>query len=280
MRCLGYALGAVVALPLLTGCPAARLVPNPANHDFGTVLVGADQRRQPGGYWENRGDREARITGLIIADAQAGSFAAEPTLMRARVGPGQRSPGIQELTFTPGSVGHHFATLAPVIAGGGDQVTKMTLSGDGAYIVNEGGLQVVDGAAGVVLPDADKPLDCGRIAYTTSVTCTFNVRNGTQAPLAVLVGIMPGSVGSAFRVTAPTTPPASAIAPNATLAISVTFTPPPMPASEWMFMVGILVFNQAAQAQAGRTACGVGFGQQEAPPTPPPSPAPALLTCP
>ena len=132
----------------------------------------------------------------------------------------------------------------------------------------------------VLLPDADKPLDCGRIAYTTSVTCAFNVRNGTQAPLAVLVGIIPGSVGSAFRVTAPTTPPASAIAPNATLAISVTFTPPPMPASEWMFMVGILVFSQAAQAQAGRTACGVGFGQQEAPPTPPPSPAPALLTCP
>jgi hypothetical protein len=47
-----------------------------------------------------------------------------------------------------------------------------------------------------------------------------------------------------------------------------------------MFMAGILVFNQAAQAQAGRTACGVGFRQQEAPPTPPPSPAPALLTCP
>lgn len=273
--------GALVGLLLLAGCQAARLNPAPARHDFGTLLVGSNKRITPSGNWTNTGERMGRITGLTLGGSEAGAFAAEPALMRARVRPGERSPDVQALTFTPSRVGPHLATLAPTTADSDDLITVMGLRGEGVYIVNDGGLSVVQGAgAGIGLPDPDKPLDCGRIAYTTTVTCTFTVRNDTQNALAVVVSVLQGSVGGAFRISAPGPGPPATIQPNGTLTVTVSFTPPTMPPIEWMFMAGITVINVVSPTTpAGRTVCGVGFRPQDAPPTPPPGPPPAQLRC-
>lgn len=265
------------SLALLTGCVKARLQPSIPQHAFGEVLVGSNKRIAQPANWQNTGQRAARITGLTIGGSEAASFAAEPVLMRARVAPAEQSPALQAVTFTPARIGGHNATVGPTTADSEDQVTPIGLSGEGKYIIQHQSLTVIEpGGPAPVLPDPDKPLDCGRIAYTTSSTCTFTVRNDSANPLAVLVAIQPGSAGNAFRVTAPTSPPNPpvVIAPNATLTVTVTFSPPSMTPGEWMFMGGITVLS--GPVQAGRTVCGVGFRQPE---TPPPPPVPAPLTC-
>ena len=157
------------------------------------MLVGANKRIEPGGRWQNVGDKEGRVTGLTLGGSQAGSFASGPTLMRARVRPTERTPEILALTFTPGRIGPHLGTLAPTTAETKDQITEMGLRGQGAYIISDPSLTVVEGSgAAIALPDPDKPVDCGRILYAATNTCTFTVRNDSQNPLAVVVVIPAG----------------------------------------------------------------------------------------
>jgi hypothetical protein len=263
----------VLAL-VLYGC---QNVPKPAHlaappaTDFGKVLIGTTASKSPGPSWTNDGEKSTRISALELKGAEAASFGSAPRTMMGRVRPNETTQPVRSVTFSPVKRGIHSATLTPLVNEG--TADGVALSGAGEYVFRDGDFAVLEGPTTV--PDDTKPLNCGRILYTTSKTCSFDIRNDSTAAVSATIVLSPA--GGAFAVTNPATSPV-AIAKGATQTITITFTPPTQPPLETLFTGGVVV--SAGPNSSGRALCGIGFRNPAAADAPLPGTTLAPLDCP
>jgi hypothetical protein len=133
-----------------------------------------------------------------------------------------------------------------------------------------------------MIPDPDKPLNCGRTPYATSKTCTFDVRNDGAAAVTAVIALMTPQGPSAFTITSPVGTPVGgpiSIGKGATQTVTITFTPPNEPPLETMFTGGVLITAGTGTA-SGRALCGIGFRNPAASDAPPAGTTLAPLACP
>lgn len=262
-------LGLAVLLVTVYGCaPMPASLVTRGSTDFGQVPVGTTASRASGATWRNTGEKSGRITGLELAGSEAPAFTSDPRTMMGRVRPGEQTQPVTAVTFAPFKRGAHLATLTPRLAEQDATANGVMLRGQGEYVYSENTLTVLEPSG--ALPDPDKPLDCGRTQYGTSVTCTFTVRNDAQTPANVFVIVLTPLTPAAFGVTGPLpTPPAPTvpIAPGASQTITLRFAPPNQVPVETLFTGGILVTTGSGNSSA-RALCGVGFRTLETPPAP------------
>jgi hypothetical protein len=269
---------ALVCLALtgvLYGCQngprPAHLAAVPASYDFGTVLVGTTASRSPGPSWKNDGEKSTRITALELSGPEAASFGSDPRTTMARVRPNETTAAVRTVTFAPVKRGIQSAQRTPLVTDG--TADGVALKGSGQYVFRDGDFAVLEPPAGV--PDDDKPLNCGRTQYTTSRTCSFDIRNDATAAVNATITLSPA--GGAFAVTSPATSPV-ALAAGAQTTITITFTPPNQPPLETLFTAGVVV--SAGANSSGRALCGVGFRNPAATDAPPPGTTVAAVACP
>lgn len=266
-------LAAPMMLMVIYGCQKApkpaHLAATPASQDFGTVLIGTTASK-PGGSWKNDGEKSTRISALELGGADAASFGSDPRTLMARVRPNETTPALRSVTFSPVKRGVHSATLTPLVNEG--TADGMALTGAGQYVFRDGDFAVLEGTTGV--PDDEKPLNCGRIPYTNSNPCSFDIRNDSSAAVTATITVSPA--GGAFAVTTPASP--VTIAKGATQKITITFTPPTQPPLETLFQGGVVV--SAGGNSSGRALCGIGFRNPAASDAPPAGTTIAPLACP
>jgi len=268
-------LACLVLATILYGCQngprPAHLAASPASYDFGTVLVGTTASRSPGPSWKNDGEKSSRISALELSGSEAASFGSDPRTTMGRVRPGETTQAVGSVTFAPLKRGVQSAQLTPLVNDG--SADGVALRGAGQYVFRDGDFAVIEPPAGI--PDDDKPLNCGRVQYTVSRICSFDIRNDGNAAVNATITLSPS--GGAFAVTNPATSPI-AVAAGAQRVITITFTPPNQPPIETLFTAGVVV--SAGVNSSGRALCGVGFRNPAATDAPPPGTTVAAVACP
>jgi hypothetical protein len=270
----GLACPLVLVAGVLYGCQngprPAHLAAVPASLDFGTVLIGTTASRAPGPSWKNDGEKSTRVSALELSGTEAASFGSDPRTLMSRVRPNEVTQAVRSVTFSPLKRGIQSADLTPLVSDG--TADPVTLRGSGQYVFRDGDFAVLEPPAGI--PDDAKPLNCGRVLYGASSTCSFDVRNDGNA--AVNVTITLGPAGGAFAVASPASP--VAVAAGAQRTITITFAPPNQPPLETLFAAGVVV--SAGANASGRALCGVGFRNPVPTELPPAGTTVAALACP